>query len=186
MEKSSQAHKKIIIYLLAVILLLSALPPATCAENEILLNGTGIFLTTGESWSFDQGYYLKIKSVNQGTNKAWVELSLNGEVIREGILSEGETLVYSRNGEILNITLDTIYSSPQGELLTFKPVYQYIDSEIPEPEIKDKTENHQSDDNTSDSRLDGNNRSIPGFGTFLALVVITIVTYCLDKRAKKK
>ncbi|MDW7731633.1 MAG: hypothetical protein SCH66_04275 [Methanolobus sp.] len=186
MEKRLKDHRDIIITVVLVVFLFSFLPVSMCAGDEMLLNGTGIFLTTGETWNFDQGYQLKLKSVNPTSDRVWVVLSLNGEILHEGILGEGETLTYSHNREILNITLDTIYSSPTGELITFTPVYQYLDPELPEPETQDNTEGEQPDDNESDIQEDETNQSIPGFRTLLTLSTVTTLTYFIGKKSKNK
>ncbi|WP_406657940.1 hypothetical protein V7O62_05110 [Methanolobus sp. ZRKC2] len=178
-------QKEIIIAVLLVVFLLSHPAIVTCAENKMLLNGTGIFLATGEAWTFDQGYQLEVKSVNPADNRAWVQLSLNEDILHEGIMGESETLIYSHNSEILNITLDTIYSSPAGELVTFKPVYQYLDPELPEPESNEITENEQPEENTTDIQENENSPSIPGFGVLLALTAIAIITYCRGQKNKK-
>lgn len=186
MEKRAKNHRNAIITVLIVVFLFFFLPVSVCAEDEMLLNGTGIFLTTGETWDFDQGYQLKVKSVNPANDRVWVVLSLNGVILHEGILGEGETLTYSHNREILNITLDTIYSSPTGELITFTPVYQYLDPELPEPEKHDNTEDRQPDDNPSDTLEDEIDQSLPGFRTLLTLATATIVTYYIGQKSKDK
>ncbi|KXS45013.1 MAG: hypothetical protein AWU59_87 [Methanolobus sp. T82-4] len=185
-KKSPKDLRNIIITLVLVLFLLSSIPAVTCAEDELLLNGTGIFLTTGESWSFDQGYQLRVKSVNPANDRVWVELSLNGEILHEGILGEGESLVYSHNREILNITMDTIYTSPSGELVTFKPVYQYLDPALPEPEVNEDTEDNQSQDDMAGDQSEDNSRSIPGFGIMIASIVLTTVKYYLDRKGRDK
>lgn len=186
MEKRLSGRKYFLFAVLTVFFLSYFLPASICAENEILLDGTGIFLTSGETWKFDQGYQLKVKSVNPSDNRAWVELSLNGEIIQEEILGEGETLVYYHNKEILNITLDTIYSSPTGELVTFKPVYQYLDPELPEPESHEDAEEKEQDDNKPGIAEDENTQPIPGFGIFFTIVTFVIVTFCLYKNSKNR
>ncbi len=185
-EKNPEDIRNIIITLVLLLFLLSFIPTATCAEDELLLNGTGIFLTTGESWSFDQGYHLRVKSVNPANDRVWVELSLNGEILHEGILGEGESLVYSHNREILNITMDTIYTSPSGELVTFKPVYQYLDPALPEPEVHKDTEDNQSQDDMAGDQSVDNSRSIPGFGILIASIVLTTVTYYFGRKERDK
>ncbi|MBN2110580.1 MAG: hypothetical protein JW705_05780 [Methanosarcinaceae archaeon] len=178
MESRSRDHREIIAALVLVFFLPYLLPMAACDENELLLNGTGIFLTTGEIWTFDQGYQLKVKSVNPSDGRVWVELSLNGQILHEGILDEGETLAYSREKEILNVTLDTIYSSPAGELVTFKPVYQYLDPELAEPASDENTGYERTDNDTPDTEEGKNARYIPGFRAFMTLAAIIILAYC--------
>jgi hypothetical protein len=111
------------------------LTPAGAAEHgDVLVNGTGTYLTTGERWTFYQGYFLVLKGVDQEGDRAWLELLLDNDSVKDMILPEGECFIYScSSGEIFNITVDTIYSGPGGELVTFKPVYQYSNPELPEP-----------------------------------------------------
>lgn len=173
--------------LLALLLLCSSLLPiASAAQDNILMDGESIFLTTGESWTFDQGYVLKVKSVNQGTNEAWLELSLEEGVLREGIFREKETLVYSRDTEILNITLDTIYSSPSGELVTFTPVYQYLDPQLPAPEISDGQEGQGEDNGSQTNKNNDDILPVPGFGVFPALAIVIVVGLARNYSHKRR
>jgi hypothetical protein len=177
---SMPLHKRLSRSNLLVILVLlcsSFIPDASGTQEEVLMNGTGIYLTTGESWTFDQGYALTVKSVNQGTNEAWLELSLNRSVLMEGIFREKDTLVYSRGTEILNITLDTIYSSPSGELVTFTPVYQYLDPQLPAPETHEGGQNGQQDEESQMQQGDEGALSIPGFEVSWALTGIVLIGY---------
>ena len=172
MCKRSPETKLLLTLLLLCCLFLSA---ASGVQDTVLMDGTGIFLTTGESWTFEQGYALTVKSVNQGTNEAWLELSLNENIIREGIFREKDTLVYSRDSEILNITVDTIYSSPTGELVTFMPVYQYLDPQLPAPETQDNGLGGQSgEDEPRSPDEEGDIFSIPGFGIVWSLAGIML------------
>ncbi|WP_340820725.1 S-layer protein domain-containing protein [Methanolobus sp. WCC4] len=124
-------------------------------EKTVLINGTGIFLTTGDSWDLYQGYILSIKSVNLENKQAWLELLLNDELLKEGFLSEGDTFVYSKGeDEIINITLDTIYISPEGELVTFKPAYQYQDRDLPEPVIEEEEESNIQENSSTSTEND--------------------------------
>ncbi|MCQ6962179.1 hypothetical protein PV02_03325 [Methanolobus chelungpuianus] len=160
--------------LLLALILICSLPITSAAQDTVLMDGESIFLTTGEAWTFDQGYVLTIKSVNQRTNEVWLELSLDGMILREGIFRERDTLVYSRDTEILNITLDTVYSSPSGELVTFTPVYQYLDPQLPAPEVRDGQE--QDESNGSQANSSGDDiLPMPGYGMFQTLATIALV-----------
>ena len=172
MCKGSPETKLLLTLLLLCGLFLSI---ASGIQDTVLMDGTGIFLTTGESWTFEQGYVLTVKSVNQGTNEAWLELSLNETIIREGIFCEKDMLVYSRGSEILNITVDTIYSSPTGELVTFMPVYQYLDPQLPAPESQENGQGGQSgEDGPLAPDEEGDVFPIPGFGIVWALAGIML------------
>ncbi|SFM61389.1 S-layer protein [Methanolobus profundi] len=143
--------------------------------DTLLINGTGIFLTTGDSWDFYQGYTLNIKSVNLDKKQVWVKLLNNDELLEEGILSEGEILVYSKEEqEILNITVDTIYISPEGELITFKPVYQHQDPDLPDPRIEE-VEDNSSQNNDNVSIVEDNSKQSSGFTILQALAGISLI-----------
>lgn len=162
--------------LLLALLLICSPPITSAAQDTVLMDGEGIFLTTGEAWTFEQGYVLKVKSVNQGTNEVWLELSLGGRILREGIFRENDVLVYSHDTEILNVTLDTVYSSPTGELVTFTPVYQYLDPQLPAPEARDgQEEQHGSNGSPANNNSKNDILPVPGFGIFPALATIIMV-----------
>ncbi|WP_394698025.1 S-layer protein domain-containing protein [uncultured Methanolobus sp.] len=146
-------------------------------SEPLLINGTGIFLTTGDSWDFYQGYVLTIKSVNIEQKQVWIKLQHEDELLKEAILSEDATFVYAKDDEILNITVDTIYASPGGELVTFKPVYQYQDSDFPEPIISDDDDNiKQSTDNQIPENSTTNQTN--GFTLFHTIACISILLVC--------
>lgn len=146
-------------------------------RDSVLINGTGIFLTTGDSWDFYQNYSLHVMSVNQDNKQVWVKLYHDGDLLKDGILGEGEVIVFSKNTEILNITVDTIYISPGGELITFKPVYQYLDDEYPEPEIEE-TAGNSSQENEDAVSGDNSPSQTEGFTIFQVLSCFTAVILC--------
>ncbi len=117
-------------------------------REPLLINGSGIFLTTGNSWNFYQGYVFMVNSVNLETKQVWVKLLHEDELLKEEILSENDNFIYSKEEEeILNITVDTIYISSGKELITFKPVYQYQDSDYPDAVLEEDEDNtNQSND----------------------------------------
>ena len=154
-------------------------------SSPVLINGTGIFLTTGDSWDFYQGYTLTVTSVNLEQKQAWVKLLHDDELLKEQILSEKDSLVYSKNEEILNITLDTIYISPGGELITFKPVYQYQDMDLPEPAVEDDNSVIGKD---NESQISGDNDvggQTDGFTIIQAVACLSLITI-LTKLIKKE
>lgn len=145
--------------------------------DTVLINGTGIFLTTGDSWDFYQGYSLSVKSVNQDKKQVWVKLLHDGELLQDDILSEGDIFVYSKSSEILSITVDTIYVSPGGELITFKPVYQYLDDDYPEPEIVETTNNSVQEEDQN-STGDPSTVQTGGFTILQAFACISALILC--------
>ncbi|WP_342304462.1 S-layer protein domain-containing protein [Methanolobus sp. ZRKC5] len=140
-------------------------------REPLLINGTGIFLTTGNSWNFYQGYIFTVSSVNLEKKQVWVKLLKEDELLKEAILSEDEKFIYCKDEEILNITVDTIYISSGRELITFKPVYQYQDSDLPDAVLEEDEENNgQSDDNqTSGNSTIGQTSGFTIFQTFACI-----------------
>ena len=169
-------------------------------ENDgILVDGTSMYLTTGDSWSFYQGYGFVFKglSSSQGENKVWVELLLNGESVDDTVIRESEQFVYIHNSkEIFNITVDTIYSGSDGGLVTFKPVYQYLDSTLPDPDMTHEPwtgDNSNESVNNSDSSDDDKTETIDGFGATLLFLCMSAAVifkfnfnFNLDFKARQK
>ena len=153
---------------------------ASALENDdVLVNGSGMYLTTGDSWSFYQGYEFVFKglSSSQGGDKVWIELLLNGESMDDTIIREGECFVYTRNSkEIFNITADTIYSGSDGGLVTFKPVWQYIDPTLPDPDMTQgpgSVDNSNESVNNSNSSTGDETENTGGFGAALLFLCIS-------------
>jgi hypothetical protein len=116
---------------------------ATCASggSDILLNGTGLYLSTGDSYGLYQGYIMTLKSVgNDGS--AWIELNSNDTLVNSEIVNINGFFTYNKNNRtILSLRVDNIYSgSNDRDLIYFFPVYQYIDPDMPAPEIIDITQ----------------------------------------------
>ncbi|MDY0387633.1 MAG: S-layer protein domain-containing protein [Methanolobus sp.] len=146
-------------------------------REPLLINGTGIFLTTGNSWNFYQGYVFTVNSVNLEKKQVWVKFLHDDELLKEEILSEGDVFIYAKDEEILNITVDTIYISSGSELITFKPVYQYQDSDLPIAVLEEDGENiGQSDDNQTYGNNTGGQTS--GFTIFQTLACISFLMAC--------
>lgn len=189
-NKTGTRFGKIVIILVFMLVSLTCFSTSVSAleNDDALVNGSGMYLTTGESWSFYQGYELVFKglSSSQGGNKVWIELLLNGESVYDTIIREGEYFVYIRDSkEIFNITADTIYSGSDGGLVTFKPVYQYLDPTLPDP---DMTRDPWSVDNSNESVNNSNSstgaeiENIDGFGAALFFLCISAVTMFMIRK----
>lgn len=151
-----------------------ALLPASAAPivEDVLLNDTSIYLLTGNTWHFYQGYNFTIKSVNQETDSVWLELSLGNKILQSQILGEGHRFIYQKNDEaIFDITVDTIYAGDGEELVAFSPVFQYIDRTLPAPFIPEDKENEGQKDGSQDNTSAGSN-GIEGFSFDIALTLI--------------
>lgn len=183
-------EKIVITFVFIVLLTYLSIPASASDDNDVLVNGSGLYLTTGDSWSFYQGYELVFKGLSSspGGDKVWMGLLLNGESEDDAIMREGEYFEYTRNSKkIFNITVDTIYSGSGSGLVTFKPVYQYLDPTLPKP---DMTQGHGIVDDPNGSV---NNSNLPnddvtgntgGFG--VALLCMCMSAAAIFKVRQKK
>ncbi len=191
-KTETRIFEKIVVILVFILVTLTCFSISASAseDNEVLVNGSGMYLTTGDSWLFYQGYELVFKglSSSHGGNKVWIELLLNGESVDDTIMREGEHFVYIRNSkEIFNITTDTIYSGSDGGLVTFKPVYQYLDPTLPKPDMTQdpgSVGNSNGSVNNSDSPNDDETENTAGFGAALFFLCMSAAT--IFKRGQKK
>lgn len=170
----------LIIFMLAAMVLPAQ---ASLIVEDVLVNDTSIYLLTGNTWHFYQGYNLTIKSVSQEADSVWIELSLGNEILKSEILGEGDSFTYQKNDRtILNITVNTIYAGDGEELVAFAPVFQYMDGYLPEPVIDEDDDgpNNASEDNTSI----GTN-GIEGFRVGIALPVIAATATLMLMLRKK-
>ena len=162
--------------IIAFIIFFSIIAPVNA--ETLLMDGSGFFLTTGDSWDFYQGYVFTVRSVNLEQKQVWVKLLHDDELLKEQILSEGDMFVYSKDEEILNITVDTIYVSSEGELIIFKPVYQYQDNNLPEPDIPDEQKNENPNDQSPEPGNNGTGKQIDGFTIFQTIACISFLIAC--------
>lgn len=103
------------------------------AANDILLNGTDFYLTTGEPKGLDQGYVLTIKSVSSD-GSAWLQLTENDNIVKSEIVRDYGYLMYNKtNRTILSIKINKIYSGSLEQNLVALSVYQFIDPTKPAP-----------------------------------------------------
>jgi hypothetical protein len=155
------------------------IPTGAAEHGDVLVNGTGTYLTTVERWTFYQGYVLVLKGVNQEGDRAWIELLLDDDSIKDMILPEGECFIYSHSsGEIFNITVDTIYSGVEGELVTFKPVYQYSNPNLPEPTpTEDAVQKGTENESAVDTEIEVENAG--GFAVGLGFFCICTVAFMI-------
>jgi len=110
------------------------------AASNILLNGTNHYLSSGDSYGLYQGYILTLKSVsNEGS--VWLELRAYDTIVKSDIVHQKEFFTYNKtNRTILSIKVDNIYSgSKDQKLVSLFPIYQYMDPDLPSPEITEIT-----------------------------------------------
>ena len=123
-----------IVSALAVSLIILALSGS--AESDIILNGTDFYLSTGDSFGLSQGYVVKLKSVSN-EESVWLELESDDTIVKSEIIHLKGYFTYNKtNRTILSFRVDNIYSgSRDTNLVSFFPVYQYIDPDKPAPRI---------------------------------------------------
>lgn len=133
-----------------------AASPAVAAVTEedrlsiILIDGEDLYVRSGDSHTFYQGYRLYVKGADADASRVWLELSREGVSLEDTIATEGTTLVYSRNSTVfLNLTVDTIYEGTDGVLVRFSPVYQYLDPKYPKPQTPTQPLPESSENNSS-------------------------------------
>jgi hypothetical protein len=158
---------------------------AVLIVEDVIVNDSSIFLLTGNTWHFYQGYNLSIKGVNQEADSVWLELSLGNKILKSQILDEGDSFTYQKNNRtILNITVNTIYAGDGEELVAFAPVFQYMDSDLPAPIIPEDEIDEEQDSTLVDDVSIGANR-IEGFTLVTALPVSIIAAALISMLGKK-
>jgi hypothetical protein len=112
-----------------------ALISAGSGASGILLNGTGFYLTTGESQELYQGYALSLKSVSSD-GSVWLQLTERDKVVKSDIVYSSGYFMYNRtNTTILSVLVNKVYSgSPEQNLVSIS-IYQFIDPDLPAPVI---------------------------------------------------
>ncbi|MFZ3059170.1 MAG: S-layer protein domain-containing protein [Candidatus Methanoperedens sp.] len=105
------------------------------ATDDILLNGTGIYLASGDSYGLYQGYVLSVKSVSSD-GSVWLQLSEKDQKVKSEIVARDYFIYNKSNRTILSIKVDNVYyGSSEQILVSLIPVYQYVDPDLPVPDI---------------------------------------------------
>ncbi len=117
------------------VLFLFLLISVASAAGDTLLNGTSIYLATGDSYGLYQGYVLSIKSVNG--DSVWLQLTEDDNTVKSEIVAVKGYFIYNKtNRTILSLKVDNIYSgSSEQNLVSLFPVYQYTDPGKPLPNV---------------------------------------------------
>lgn len=176
-----------LLFVLTLCMLIAMAVPvqASVIVEDVLVNDTSIYLVTGKTWNFYQGYNFSIKSVNQEADSVWLELSLGNKVLKSQILGEGDTFIYEKNGRtILNITVNVIYAGDGEELVAFSPVFQFMDGDLPEPVIPEDESNESQNSSLEDDLSTGAN-GIEGFSLQMALPIIAVIATLMLMIRKK-
>lgn len=104
---------------------------AGSAASDVLLNGTNIYLTTGDSYGLYQGYILSLKSVSSD-GSVWIQLDSNDQMVKSEIISSYGSFVYNKtNRTILSIKVDRVYSGSSDQALVSFLLYQFKDPDMP-------------------------------------------------------
>jgi hypothetical protein len=178
------------LFILLFLVLLTSIALVLPAQSvviveDVLVNDSSIYLVTGNSWHFYQGYNLSIKGVNQEADSVWLELSLGNKILKTQVLGEGNYFIYQKNNRtILNITVNTIYAGDGEELVTFAPVFQYMDVELPAPIIPEDEIDDEQNNSLIDDISIGTNQ-IEGFTLVTAIPVSIIAAVLISILGKK-
>ncbi len=105
------------------------------AGGDTLLNGTAIYLATGDSYGLYQGYVLGVKSVSSD-GSVWLQLTENDRIVKSDIVVDKGYFIYNKtNRTILSVKVDNIYSGSPEQSLVSLYIYQFTDPDIPVPDI---------------------------------------------------
>ena len=126
--------------MVTLVVFIFLLASSASGASDILLNGTSLYLSTSGSYGLFQGYIITLKSVSSD-GSAWLELTSNDTFVKSEIVHIKGFFTYNKtNRTILSLRVDNIYSgSNDNDLVSFFPVYQYTDPDMPAPKIKDIT-----------------------------------------------
>jgi hypothetical protein len=168
-----------------ILLLILFATPQAYAEYRIyttLVDGTSIYLSPGETWPFYQGYSFSLKSISE--DKGWVVLKLNDTIIKSAVLTPGETFYYnvtppeSNERVIISLTVSGIYSGEDSDIMTFYPVYQYNNLDLPSA-TPIPTQGPDNSDNTTNTTT--NHADSPGFNILVTVIIICICNILIRK-----
>jgi len=149
-------------------------------KGDILLNGTSIYLASGDSYGLYQGYVISVKSVSSD-GAVWLQLTENNKIVKSEILARDYFIYNKSNRTILSIKVDNVYyGASEQTLVSLFPVYQYIDPDLPVPDI---TEMIQRDVNNSVDKNTTARIHTPGEPVIWAagVVFILVLYYILRK-----
>ncbi len=189
------------IIIIVGILLLEAFHPALAQMGtEPLVNGTSLYLSTGQSWTFYQGYSFNLMSVSNSGDKAWVQLKQNDTVVKSALLSTDEVFFYNSTTHYvlpnhsvetvqLSLRVSGIYTGEVADIVTFSHVYQYYDPALPEPTptptAYPDNSNNSNDSNVTPTTTVAGGSGIPGFKILSTTIIIGICSIFLRKSHKE-
>ena len=143
------------------------------ARSDVLINGTNMYLATGESSTLYQGYILSLKGVSSD-GSMWLQLTDNETIVKSEIVYNGSFIYNKNNKTIISLNVDKVYSGQSEQHLVSFFLYQFNDPEkpfpdktiIPENTVTPVNNNSPPEIRTSIDPLIG----IPGFVLILILI----------------
>lgn len=118
-------------------------------DRNILLNGTNIYLATGDSYGLYQGYVLSLKSASS-EGSVWLELTDDNKIVKsEIVFNPGEFIYNKSNMTIISVNVDRVYSGSSEQNLLSLYLYQFTDPEKPLPAKTAMPDNNVTSDNDS-------------------------------------
>lgn len=171
------ALKNIYILFLSLLFLI----PGGAGDSDVLLNGTSVYLATGDSYGLYQGYVITIKSVSSD-DSIWLQLLEKEIVVKSEIVDVNGHFDYSKNNRtIISIVVNNVYSgSSEEKLVAFYPVYQFVDPDMPAP-----VRTMEPPQNSSRTGINDQSRKIePPMETFiwtLGIILTLILFYIIRK-----
>lgn len=104
------------------------------ARIDVLINGTNMYLATGESSALYQGYILSLKGVSSD-GSMWLQLTDNETIVKSEIVYSYGSFVYNKNNKtIISLNVDKVYSGQSEQHLVSFFLYQFNDPEKPFPD----------------------------------------------------
>ncbi len=171
---NNMLKRRLAISLLLVPLLITT---ATAADST-LLNGTHIYLATGDSYGLYQGYVLNLKSVSSD-GSVWLQLNQKEQTVKSDVVRSYDYFTYNKtNKTILSIKIDNIYSGSSEQSLVSLYLYQFIDPSMPTPAQTEilPAQTRNPDNNISFPRIrTPQEPAIWALGVFFVLALFYIV-----------
>ncbi len=116
-----------------LLLLLYFLSITGSARSDVLINGTNMYLATGESRALYQGYILSLKGVGSD-GSMWLQLIDNQTIVKSEIVYNGSFVYNKNNKTILSLKVDKVYSGQSEQHLVSFFLYQFNDPAKPFPD----------------------------------------------------
>jgi hypothetical protein len=141
---------------LLLFLYFSSLTFIGAGGGNLLINGTNIYLATGDSYGLYQGYIITLKSASS-EGFVWLELADNDKIVKSEIVYTPGEFVYNKtidnstNWMILSVKVDKVYSGSSEKNLISMRIYQFGDIDKPFINITSFPENNVPSENSSSS-----------------------------------